>query len=710
MSQIVTDTSITDVNNHSHAPSAADEQSRKLKWDMRLILAGGMLLLASVAAKYFLDTPHQGDFIAAFAAILLGQQIVRDAVKSLITGRCPHNHGTTENVHGESCEHGCEHDHDHDDEPHAHEKSHMEELVALAVIASFASGQYIESGAVAFFMLISSMIEHRTATGALKVIEELIRITPTRAHKIVDGKEVEIDATQLTAGDIVIVRPGDNIPADGTIVKGQSTINQANITGESLPVERTIEDEVFSGTTNETGVLEIRVTHAGKDSTLGKVKDLILQASHSKPVVVRMLDKYASFYTPTVLMIAGIVFFQTKDLNNAIVLLLISCPCAIILAAPTGMVAAISAASRLGVLIKNVSDLEVARRVSAIIFDKTGTLTVGELDVARLSPAEGILPADLLQTAASVEHNSKHPVARALLRTAKKAQVELAEVSNFEEVAGRGVKANIDGNLILVGREAWIEEQGVNLSAMNTEAGEGMSLLFVARNDQVIGWVGMEDKVRVGAAEALSELEELDIKRRVMITGDRWSPARKIAKQVNITDVEAEALPGDKLELVKQLKTNGHTVLVIGDGVNDGPALAAGNVSIAMGAAGSDVAINSATIALMNNNLNRIPFLIKLSRSTVTVIRQNLIGTLVYILFMLGWLWAGDDMPILGKLTTIWAAIGHGISSIIVIFNSARLIREGEDIMDHEVVADKAPKRERRIESIPQQQQSPEPA
>ena len=435
------------------------------------------------------------------------------------------------------------------------------------------------------------------------------------------------------------------------------------------------------------------MTSAGKDSTLGKVKDLILQASFSKPAVVRLLDKYASFYTPTILMIAGIVYFITQDLNNAIVLLLISCPCAIILAAPTGMVAAISAASRLGVYVKNVSDLEVARRISAIIFDKTGTLTVGELDVSRLYPADGVDAADLLLTAASVEHNSKHPVARALVRTAKKAQIELAEVTNFQEVAGRGVTASINEQQIIVGREAWVQEMGINIAGLDTSDGEGMSLLFVARDGQILGWVGMEDKVRAGAAHTMDELEELDIKRRVMITGDRKSPALKVAQQVHVTDVEYEALPGDKLELVKTLKANGHTVCVIGDGVNDGPALAAGDVSVAMGAAGSDVAINSATVALMNNNLNRIPFLIRLSRSTVTVIRQNLIGTMIYILFMIGLLWAGH-------LTPLGAAIGHGVSSIIVIFNSARLIREGEDIQDHEPVVEAGTKRQRQIESV----------
>ncbi len=684
MSQASSGTSLTD-HGHTHAPAKPPSlEERRVDSKIITILIGGTILIAAVITRYLLDTPNQGDLLAAVAALMLGVPIVYDAARSLITGRCPHH------KHDSHTE--CDH------EPHAHEKSHMEELVALAIIASFASGQYLESGAVAFFMLISSMIEHRTAIGALQAIENLIRITPTKAQKLVDGKEVQTEASQLQSGDIIVVRPGDNIPADGTIKNGASTINQANITGESLPVEKTENDEVFSGTINETGVLTIEVTRAGKDSTLGKVKDLILQASTSKPAVIRLLDQYASFYTPTVLMLAGVVFFITRELNDAISLLLISCPCAIILAAPTGMVAALSAASRLGVYVKNVSDLEVARRISAIVFDKTGTLTIGELSVSRLHPAKGVEPADLLLTAASIEHNSKHPVARAVVRMAKKAQLSLETISDFAEVAGRGVQGVINGKTVHVGREAWIAEQGIDISQADTSEAEGMSLLFIARDDQLLGWVGLEDQVRPGAAEAMKELEDLDIKRRVMITGDRWSPARKIAQLVRVTDVEAEALPGDKLELVKQLKANGHTVAVIGDGVNDGPALAAGDVSIAMGAAGSDVAIHSATVALMNNNLNRIPFLIRLSRSTVTVIRQNLLGTMFYIFLMLGLLAAGHMTPLL-------AAIGHGISSIIVIFNSARLIREGENLHDHVPTHIEAkPQHERRIEAVEQAQ------
>ena len=678
------------VNGHSHEQPVMSEQ--KIDFKIKLVLIGGMMLITAAIARFVFDTQIQSDILAAISAMMLGGPIVIDAAKAMITGKCPHDHGHD----GE-----CDHDHEHAG------GAHMEELVALAIIASFASYQFLECGAVAFFMLIASFIEHRTAVGAQQQIEALIRITPTRARRLLaGGGEEEVDAAKLEPGDLVIVRPGDKIPGDGVIRKGNSAINQANITGESMPVEKSVGDEAFSGTINETGVLEIEITRAGKDSTLGRVQDLITQASATKPVVVRMLDKYAGYYTPVVLMIAAIVWFFTQDLDTCITLLLIACPCAIILAAPTAMVAALSSASRLGVYVKTVSDLEVARFVSAIVFDKTGTLTMGELTVTKLSPVEGIEGADLLKTCGAAEQGSKHPVAKAVVRMSEKAKLSLPEAESFEEVTGRGVRAKIDGHDVLVGREAFLQDEGIRINGLDMSSSDGMSLLFVARNGQVLGWVGLEDKVRPGASIVMDELEEFGVKRRVMITGDRRSPARRVAQELHLTDFEAEALPGDKLELVKMLKSKGHTVAVIGDGVNDGPALAAGDVSIAMGAAGSDVAIHTATIALMNNNLNRIPFLLNLSKKTVTVIRQNLLGTLIYILVMVALLFGFE-----GIISPLVAAIAHGVSSIIVVFNSARLVREGEDVIDHvPVETQQEARKHRSIERVEQVRPTAQPA
>lgn len=651
------------------APAPTMEPQGTVDMKIIAVMAGCVVLLAAAIARFTWANQDYAEYVAMAASLLLGLPILFGAAKSLWTGKCSHDDG----CHGPSCDAKPGHHHD--------SGSHMEELVALAVLASFVLGEYLECAAVAFFMHIASLIEHRTAVGALKAIEGLIRITPTKATLIDDaGTEREVAAAILKPGDRVVVRPGDNIPADGLVRLGQSSVNQANITGESLPVEKDLEDEVFAGTINQTGRLEIEVTRAGEDSTLGKVQSLILQAAQTRPAVVRELSKYTAYYTPVVLMLAFVIFYFTQEAENAISLLLIACPCALILCGPTAVVASLSAASRLGVYIKSVADLEVVRRVTAFVFDKTGTLTTGELNVTRMKPVEGVEGAELLRLCATAEQNSRHPVARAVMGVARKAKVAPHHVEHFEEVAGRGVLAKVADGTIRVGREAWLAEQGVDLSAVDTAGTEGLSLLFVAKDKRAVGWVGLADTLRPGAADAIVRLGELGVKQRVMITGDRKSPAERVAQQLHLTGYTAEALPGDKLTLVEQLKAAGHTVAVIGDGVNDGPALAAGHVSIAMGAAGSDVAVDAASIALMNNELNRLPFLVKLSQRTVSVIRQNMIFTGLYILFMLALLGVG-------VLTPLMAAIGHGLSSIVVIFNSARLVREGEDIEHQDALA-----------------------
>ncbi len=624
---------------HDHIKNLVDAQTGRAGAQIIITLIGGVLLVASGLAMLMFPTPDHGKLLAMVAALLLGVPLVVGALRNLITGH-----------------------------------THMDELVALGVTAAFANGDYLESGSIAFFMIISSLIEHRTALGARKSIESLIKITPTRARKLVEGQESEVDAAALQPGDVVRVLPGDNIPGDGQIISGMSTVNQANITGESLPVDKTIGDEVFGGTINVTGAMDIEITKAGQDTTLGRVQDLILQAERSKTPIMRIADRYATWYTPVVLMIAVITLFFTKNMNIVVGLLVMACPCAIILSTPTAMVAALSAAARLGVLVKNVADLEVARNLSAIVFDKTGTLTTGELSVTRMKPAEGVDGAELLKAAASAEQNSRHPVARAVVDVAKKARVDLGEPTNFEEVSGRGVIATLGNEKIIVGREAFIAEQGIDLSNVDSEGAEGLSLLYVARGGKALGWIGLEDRTRPQAAAAIDDLRQLGVKQLTMVTGDRRSVAQRVASEMHCSDVHAEVLPGQKLEIVDDLKGRGHTVLVVGDGVNDAPALAAGNISIAMGAAGSDVAIHSATIALMNNNLNRIPFLVSLSRRTFSVVRQNMIFAVLYIIIF-GALILADTF---GTYAGLVAAIMHAVSSIVVVFNSARLVREGE--------------------------------
>ncbi|MHC4996473.1 MAG: heavy metal translocating P-type ATPase, partial [Planctomycetota bacterium] len=501
-------------------------------------------------------------------------------------------------------------------------------------------------------------------------------LTPTKAHLLDDGGEREVEAKDLEPGNIVIVRPGDNIPGDGEVIEGESTVNQANITGESLPVDKNVGDDAFGGTINMTGVMKIRITKAGADTTLGRVKDLILQAERTKIPGMRLIERYARWYTPVIMMLAAISFIFTKNLNIAIGLLVVACPCAIILASPTAMVAALSAASRLGVWVKDVADLEKARNLTGIVFDKTGTLTTGVLSVTKLSPVEGVEGVDLLVAASSAEQHSKHPVARAVMDVARKAKLNVPQTDEFEEVPGQGVRVKQNGDDVLVGRATFLEARGVDVSGVDAEGSEGLSLLYAAKNGKVLGWLGLEDKTRGDASGAMNQLRDMGLKKLVMVTGDRWSVAKRVASEMHCTDVQAEVLPGQKLELVDALKGQGHQVAVVGDGVNDAPALAAGDISIAMGAAGSDVAIHSASIALMNNNLNRIPFLIGLSHRTFGVVRQNMIFSVLYIVIMSLLIVLGA----FGESTPIVAVICHFLSSFVVVFNSARLVREGENL------------------------------
>jgi Cd2+/Zn2+-exporting ATPase len=394
---------------------------------------------------------------------------------------------------------------------------------------------------------------------------------------------------------------------------------------------------------------------------------------------MRIIDRNVKWYTPTILMIAGIVLFFTRDLDRAITILVISCPCALILATPTAMVAAISASARLGILVKNVADLEIAGKITAMVFDKTGTVTTGRLYVTKLTPAEGVEPAELLAEAASAEQMSKHPAARALQEVAKEANVSLPAIDEFRETPGKGVTAVVDSAKVIVGRDTFLKENKIDISNVSDPAlheEQGFSTLYVAKNSTCIGWIGLQDKTRPEAQQAVRELLDIGVKRVTMLTGDRSEVAGRVAAELACTDFKAHCLPQDKLAIVEQIKKDGHTVVVVGDGINDAPALAAGDLGIAMGAAGSDVAINSASIALMSNDLKRLPFLVRLSRKTGKVIYQNLgFGIILIIL--------GIAAGAANWLTVAFAAPLHFAGSLIVVFNSARLVRYGEEL-DHE--------------------------
>lgn len=553
----------------------------------------------------------------------------------------------------------------------------INELVSLALLATFAQGDYLTAGLVAFFMLLAEIILNRTAVGARASIAGLIQLTPDDAIVLqADGTPQSVKTQDLKAGDIIRVKPGDNIPADGIVKKGFSSVNQATITGESLPVDKQEGDEVFAGTSNLNGVLEIEVSHVAEQTTIGKVRDLIMKAEQTKLPIMRIIDQYMGYYTPLVLVISALVWLFTKDMERVISVMVVLCPVAFVLATPSAMVAALSAASRLGILIKNVADLEAAGRITGFIFDKTGTLTTGELAVQRLVPVGDTQPAELLLLAGSAESFSNHPTAKALVKLAQDAQVELVEPDNFQETTGKGVTAEVNGRKVSVGRSVWLKESGIEFDVekvVDLDETEGFSLIFVACEGKLIGWMGLRDQTRDQASGALKKLEELKIQRISMVTGDREPVARRVAAEIGCREVSADCLPQDKVEFVNRVKSEGYRLAVVGDGVNDAPALAAGDLGIAMGAAGSEVAINSATIALMNNELNRLPFLVELSRTTRKVINQNFLLGLIFIL-------GGLVLAAAGYLNPVIAAILQNAGSLLVVFNSARLVRQGEEL------------------------------
>ena len=607
-----------------------------------IALFGGILVLNYYLARLFFTGAIDGfamKLSALIGAIILSLPIYWEAVKDL-----------------------------------CHGKVGMNELVALALLAAFAREDYPIAGAVAFFMLISITIEKRTAIGAEAAIEAVVRMTPRTARRLkANGTEEEIDAIHdLNLGDICRVRPGENFPADGKIRKGNTTVNQASITGESLPADKNEGDDVFAGTLNLTGLVEFEVTRKGTDTTLGKVRNLIADAEQSKMPIQRMIDQYIGYYTPIILMISGLTWFITRDMSRVIAVLVMAVPAALVLAHPSAVIAAVSSASRLGILIKDVAQLEL---VAKIIFDKTGTLTEGNLEVARLEPVQEGDLAQLVQVAVSVEHHSNHPTAVAIKQLAQKVGIEELVPEKYEEVAGKGVSAIVNGQQCYVGRQTWLADLGIDVSMLDksheaTES-EGMSIVSVACDGKALGWIGLHDAIREVSAEAVKELRELGVEHCCMVTGDNQKVADVVARQIGITEVYAGCLPEEKANVVHTLKQTGAIVAVVGDGVNDAPALAAGDIGMAMGAIGSDVAVQSASIALMNNDLRRIPFFIGLSRRTRLLMNQNLAIGLTFIM-------VGVYFAIAGALGPVGAALIHTASSLLVIFNSARLVRSGE--------------------------------
>lgn len=558
-------------------------------------------------------------------------------------------------------------------------KYYMDQFVALAVLACFATGQYATGTIVAAILIVGQMLEEHTTVGVEEAVNSLLRLSQVKARRLPSATAEQlsvpaaaahgptegelVDAGELRAGDRVALFPGDTVPADGAIVAGRTTLDQASITGESLPVEAGPGSDVYAGTTNLTGAVTLLVRRTGRDTVIGRVTDIVEEAKSSRAPVMRLIDRYTRYYLPLVLILAGLVLFFTGDAPRAISVIIVATPCAFVLASPSAMVAALAVASRLGVLVKGSAHFETARGIDTVVFDKTGTLTTGQLRVVALRPAPGISEDELLRVAASLEARSTHPVARAVVAAAFARGTEFVPVEMLHESAGRGVR----GGDLLVGRRGWLTEHGVDVGEELTPD-SSTSALFVARKGRLVGTILLADSLRPEAAAAIAALRRLGITEFVMLTGDNAAAAATIARAAGIARYEATCLPERKLAVVRELKAEGRRVLVVGDGVNDAPALAAGDLGVAMGALGSDVAVKTADVALMGSDLRHLPRFLELSDRTLRLINQNLLWGCGFIgLFVL--------LSALGVVSPIVAAVLHELSAFFVIFNSARLLR-----------------------------------
>ena len=470
-------------------------------------------------------------------------------------------------------------------------------------------------------------------------------------------------------GDVLLVRSGEGVAVDGEVVKGEASVSQAAVTGESMPVEKAAGDTVYAGTLNEVGALEILATEVGEETTLGRIRRMVEEAKEKKAPIERVLDKYAKFYTPIALILGAALWWWTGDPLRAITMLIVFCPCVMVLATPTALVASIGNAALRGSLVKKGSTVEALAKIDTVAFDKTGTLTFGEPEVVEGAALDGITEDELLRLAGVAEKFSEHPVGRAIFRAAEE-KSSVSDPDDFDALPGMGVRATSGGREVLVGKSDLLTEHGIESNGAASDlvgASSGRSVVSLAVDGKLAGLFVLEDKLRPEAKETIEELNALGL-RTVLVSGDERRTAERVAERLGIEEVHAEVLPEQKVEVVDRLQKEGRKVAFVGDGINDGPALAAADVGVAMGLSGTDFAVETAEVALLSDELSRLPHLASLSKKAMGAIKQNLV-------FSLGVLAVAVGLTIPGILTPVTGALLHELSSIPVIANSARLIR-----------------------------------
>lgn len=557
----------------------------------------------------------------------------------------------------------------------------MNVLMTAAAIGAAAIGEWMEGATVVWLFSLGNMLQARSIEKTRDSIRNLMNLAPSEAWVKAGENLIRKPVEDVSLGEVIVIKPGEKIPLDGEVLNGASSVNQAPITGESIPVDKSVGDGVYAGTVNESGSLEVKVTRLVEDTALSRIIHLVEEAQEKKAPTQAFVDKFAAIYTPIVLVLALLVIVFPPLLSfgtwgewfyKGLELLVVACPCALVISTPVAIVSAIGNAARNGVLIKGGAFLEKAGTISAIAFDKTGTLTEGKPQVKEVLIADGAKEEELLRIARTVEEHSKHPIALAIIKYAQEHQHMAMVGADYRAIVGKGAAATIDGETYYVGKPALFEEMGVSLThwtePIKTLQSEGHSLIVVGTAKRLLGLIAVADTIREITVQAIQHLKESGISEIVMLTGDNAGTAKKVAGQTGVKRYVAELLPEQKVEAVKELQKEGRVVAMVGDGINDAPALATADLGIAMGGAGTDTAMETADIVLMADNLEKLPHTVKLSRKALQIIKQNIWFSIIIklaalVLIFPGWL-------------TLWMAVVSDTgAALLVILNSMRLLK-----------------------------------
>lgn len=545
-------------------------------------------------------------------------------------------------------------------------------FVTIAEIASVIIGEYLAAGTVVFIILSGTYLEDFILDRTRGAIKKLIEMTPKTARLMNDGQESEVDVKQVKINDLVLVKPGEKIPVDGKVVSGYSAVDQAPITGESMPVDKNPGDLVFAGTLNQSGVLKIKTDKVAEDTTLAHMIHLVEEAQEKKAPIQNIADRFTTYFLPAILILSGVVYIFSHSLVRSVTILLVACPCAMALAVPIAVVGAIGNASRRGIIIKGGTFVERLQNADTVVFDKTGTLTYGKPKITDIVSLNNNKTEDILEVAAIAEKFSEHPLARAILDKANEIGIAATDPEKFEAILGKGVIAQHEGQTILTGTFKLMEEKEIvivdeHLNTIKDLENKGATVLLVARDSKLIGLIAVRDVGKDGLSEEIESLRSLGMERIVMLSGDNRIVSEAVANSLGIKEIASDLLPEEKVSYLDRLKKDGHVVVMVGDGVNDAPALASADIGIAMGTAGTDVAIEAADVALLGDELSKVSYVISLSRKAFQKMKVNIVFAII-------WNVIGLSLASLGYLTPTFGAILQEVGCISVVINSSLLL------------------------------------